>query len=178
MTKKDFFIVLIKIFGLYSIISILFSTLPGNIAFVISYIEMTGIIWVIMTALVILGMFYLLLIKANKLSEFLKLEKGFDEERIDFGGLKSSDLVKFAILTIGGFLFAENISPFLSHTLFAFKSSIPRGFDQATNQEILKYNRIEDYVYWASSAFSLFVGFLLVTNYKKLSKYIERKNVE
>jgi hypothetical protein len=54
MTKRDFFILLIKVFGLYSIITALFSTLPNNISFVIQNIEITGIIWLILTALIII----------------------------------------------------------------------------------------------------------------------------
>ncbi|MDB2385406.1 hypothetical protein N9V96_02925 [Polaribacter sp.] len=122
MTKRDFFILLIKIFGLYSIITVVFSTLPNNILFVIQNIGITEIIWLIITTLIIIGLFYLLLKKADKVSDLLKLEKGFDQEIIDFSGLKSVDIIKFVVLIIGGFLFIENLPTFLSHTLFAFKS--------------------------------------------------------
>ena len=179
MTKRDFFILTIKIFGLFSIITALFSTLPNNISFVIQNIEFTGIIWLIITTLIIIGLFYLLLRKADKVSDFLKLEKGFDQERIDFSGLKSLDIIKFGILIIGGFLFIENIPSFLSHTLFAFKSSIPQGFDQAyENRGILKYNRLEDYVYWISSGFNLIIGYLLIVNFKRISNYLNKKTTE
>ena len=179
MTKRDFFILTIKIFGLFSIITALFSSLPNNISFVIQNIEFTGIIWLIITTLIIIGLFYLLLRKADKVSDFLKLEKGFDQERIDFGGLKSLDIIKFGILIIGGFLFIENIPTFLSHTLFAFKSSIPQGFDQAyENRGILKYNRLEDYVYWISSGFNLIIGYLLIVNFKRISNYLNKKTTE
>lgn len=179
MTKRDFFILIIKIFGLYSIITSLFSVLPSNISFVIQNIEIVGIIWLIATALIVIGLFYLLISKADKISEFLKLENGFEEDRIDFGGLKSLDIIKFVILIIGGFLFIENIPTFLSHTLFAFKSSIPQGFEQAyENRGILKYNRLEDYVYWISSGFNLIIGYLLVVNFKKISNYLNKKTTE
>ena len=179
MTKRDFFILLIKIFGLYSIITVLFSTLPNNISFVIQNIGITGIIWLIITTLIIIGLFYLLLKKADKVSDLLKLEKGFDQETIDFSGLKSLDIIKFVVLIIGGFLFIENLPTFLSHTLFEFKSSIPQGFDQTyENRGILKYNRLEDYVYWISSASNLIIGILLVMNFKKISKYLNKKVTE
>ena len=179
MTKRDFFILLIKIFGLYSIITVLFSTLPNNISFVIQNIGITGIIWLIITTLIIIGLFYLLLKKADKVSDLLKLEKGFDQETIDFSGLKSLDIIKFVVLIIGGFLFIENLPTFLSHTLFEFKSSIPQGFDKTyENRGILKYNRLEDYVYWISSASNLIIGILLVMNFKKISKYLNKKVTE
>lgn len=179
MTKRDFFILIIKIFGLYSIITSLFSVLPNNISFVIQNIEIIGIIWLLATALIIIGLFYLLLSKADKISKLLKLENGFDEDRIDFNGLKSLDIIKFVVLIIGGLLFVENIPTFLSHTLFAFKSSIPQGLDQAyENQGLLKYNRLEDYVYWISSAFNLIIGYLLIANFKKISNYLNKKITE
>lgn len=179
MTKRDFFILIIKIFGLYSIITSLFSVLPNNISFVIQNIEIIGIIWLLATALIIIGLFYLLLSKADKISKLLKLENGFDEDRIDFNGLKSLDIIKFVVLIIGGLLFVENIPTFLSHTLFAFKSSIPQGFDQAyENQGLLKYNRLEDYVYWISSAFNLIIGYLLIANFKKINNYLNKKITE
>ena len=104
------------------------------------------------------------------------MKDGFDEERIDLGGLKSIDIIKFSVLIIGGYLFIENIPTFLSHTLFTFKSSVPKGFDQVyENQGWLKYNRIEDYVYWASSALNLIVGYLLIYNFKRVSKFIHKK---
>ncbi|MDY7396062.1 hypothetical protein UMM65_12485 [Aureibaculum sp. 2210JD6-5] len=106
----------------------------------------------------------------------MKLENGFDEERIDFSGLKSIVIIKLAVLIIGGFLFLENIPSFLSYTLFAFKSSIPQGFDQAyENQGILKYKSIEDYVNWGSSAFNLLIGYLMIANFKKISLYLNKK---
>lgn len=90
--------------------------------------------------------------------------------------LKSLDIIKFVILIIGGFLFIENLPTFLSHTLFAFKSSIPQGFDRAyENRGILKYNKLEDYVFWISSAFNLIVGIFLVKNYERISKYLNKK---
>jgi len=116
--------------------------------------------------------------KAASVSNFLKLDKGFDDNRIDFG-LKSLDIIKFAVLIIGGFLFIENVPTFLSHTLFAFKSSIPQGFDQAhENPGLIKYNRLEDYVYWITSGFNLLVGYFLIKNFKKISSYLNKKIIE
>ena len=178
MTKRDFFILLIRVFGLYYIISIVFSAIPNNIAFVIYNIEIIGIIWLILAISISIGLFYILLYKSDKISDLLKLKNGFDEDRIEFGNLKSIDVIKFAILIIGGFLFIENIPSFLSNTLFAFKSSMPKGFDQSYNQGLMKYNNIEDYIRWGSSASNLIIGYLLISNFKKLSKYLDEKIAE
>jgi hypothetical protein len=71
MTKKDLFIVLIKIFGLYSLITALFSTLPSNIIFVIQNIDFIGIIWILFSTLIIVGLFYLLITKSEKIATIL-----------------------------------------------------------------------------------------------------------
>ena len=178
MTKRDFFIVLIKIFGLYSIISALFSALPSNIVFVIQNIDFVGVLWIGLVVIFVIGLFLLLLYKADKISDLLKLKNGFDEERIDFGGLKSIDILKFSILIIGGILLINNISSFLSITLFAFKSSLPQGFDQAYDQGVWKYNSIEDYVNWAICTSNLIVGYLLISNFKRLALYLNKKIIE
>ena len=176
MTKKDLFILIIKVFGLYSLINALFSVLPNNIAFVIQYIDSIGVIWIFSTVVIVIGLFYFLIIKSEKISNILKLENGFDDERIDFGNLKSIDILKLAVLIIGGFLFIENLPVFLSNTLFAFKSSIPTGFDTAyENQGILKYQRIEDYVHWITGGLKILIGYLLMSNYKKIGHYLNNK---
>lgn len=94
MTKRDFFIIVIKTFGLYLLISVLFSVLPGNIVFVIQNIELVGILWLLATGIIVIGLFLLLINKATKISSVLNLEKGFDDDRIDFSGLKSIDIIK------------------------------------------------------------------------------------
>lgn len=171
MEKRDFFIVLIKIFGLYSIIQVLFSVLPNNIIFVITNIDFVGVVWIIATFLVVIGLWIILITKADKICAFLKLEKGFDEQRIDFGSLKSLDIIKIVVLIIGGFLLIENIPPLLSHTLFAFKSSVPRNLGKS----LLKYNRLEDYVRWVTRGVNVLVGYLLIVNFKGISNFINKK---
>lgn len=174
MTKKDFFTVIIKLFGLYLTIEIVFSTIPNNLSFVLTYIDIPGFIWLLFTAAIVVALFIFLIYKANTITSLLKLEKGFDEDRIDFGNLKISDIVKFAVLIIGGLVFIDSIPVFLSHTLFAFKSSAPKGFDTAQN-ELIKYNDIKDYLQWFISGLNLLIGYLLFTNYKKVSEFILRK---
>ena len=55
MTKKDLFILLIKIFGLFSAVTSLFSVLPNNIMFAFNSVDLISIIWVIVAIAVILG---------------------------------------------------------------------------------------------------------------------------
>ncbi len=180
MTKRDFFILLIKIFGLYSIISALFSRLPNTILLLIKSMKSNQYLLIVPVVLInlflILGLSYLLLIKAEKISDFLQLEKGFDEDKIDFSGLKSIDVIKFTVLIIGGLLLINNIPSFLIHSLNAFKAAVPKGFDQAYDNQNLN-NSIFNTSYLINGL-NLVVGYVLIVNFKKIANFLNRKIVE
>jgi len=171
MTKKDLFRLIIKIFGLYSIITTVFSTLPGNILLVINEIDMIGIIWIIGTSIVVLLLFMLLIYKPDKIITWLKLDSGFDNDRTEFQSFNTDSILKLAIIVIGGILLIKNVPAFLSHTLFAFKSSIQIGFD--TNGT-LKYPGFNHY--WLTSFLNIFIGYLLLTNYNFISRIFKNKD--
>src|SRR5690349_13450048 len=116
MTKKDLFVLLIKLFGLYSAVISLFSVLPNNIMFAFNSVDLISIVWVTVSIAVVLGLFLILIFKANKIVERLKLDSGFEEERIDLGNSKSTDIIKIGTFVIGGFLIIDNVPGFLSHT--------------------------------------------------------------
>lgn len=179
MTKKDFFIIVIKVFGLYAFITTLFSALPHNIFYIImpkyANTNLIDIVFLIGIIITICGLIYLLLAKAHHISSILKLEKGFDDDKIDFGSLNSLDIIKFSILIIGGLLFIKNIPIFLNHAFFAFKFSAGNEFH---NQTMLKYNKHRDYIDWAISGANLVVGYLLIFNFKKISNYLNKKVAE
>ena len=167
MSKRDFFILIIKVFGLYSVVKSIFSVLPGNISFAMSNIDFISISWILIAIIVVFGLFIVLIFKADKIVLLLKLDKGFDDEKIDIGNLKSVDIIKIGTFIIGGLLILENIPGFLSHTLFAFKGDIAG----------IKYND-QDKFYWAVSGVNLLIGFLLLTNYNFVAKMLKRDKSE
>lgn len=82
MTKRDFLVLMIKLFGLYSVVTTIFSVLPNNIVFALGQLDATIAVWVIAVFVVTVGLFWLLTFKADRLVDFLKLEKGFVDDRI------------------------------------------------------------------------------------------------
>ena len=169
MTKRDFFILVIKLFGLFSLVTSLFSVFPNNISFALMYIDAFSLAWLAVAVFVVIGLFVLLVLRPDKVVSLLRLDKGFDDDRIDLGNLKSSDILKLGIFIIGGLLMLDNIPPFLSHTLFAFKGDVSG-----------KVYDTEDKFRWALNAINLLLGYLLVTNYSSVSKLLKRdkeKNV-
>jgi len=118
MTKRDFFILIIKLFGLMTIVTSLFSVLPSNISLILMDIDAFSLIWIAATVIILIGLFVLLVFKADKVVGLLKLDKGFDEEKIELGSLNSTDIIKIGTFIIGGLLIIDSIPAFLSHTRF------------------------------------------------------------
>jgi hypothetical protein len=140
------------------IISI-FSVLPSSITYALEDLGLFSLVWISIVIAVILGLFALLIFKSDKVVSVLKLDKGFEDEKIDFGNLKSTDLIKTGIFIIGGMLFLDNIPVFLSHAYFAFKENIV-GTPYPPKEKF----------YWAVSGINLVIGYLLLTNYHHISK--------
>jgi hypothetical protein len=164
MTKRDFFIAAIKLFGLLSLVTSVFSVIPSNISFALMEIDVLSVLWIMFAAIAVGGLFVLLVFKADRIVDGLRLDRGFDDDRIDLGSLKSTDIVKIGTFIIGGLLILQNIPAFLSHTLFAYKS-----------KDIGMEYRAEDKFNWAVSAINLVVGYLLLVHYEFVANKINLK---
>lgn len=164
MTKRDFFILIIKLFGLFSLITSLFSILPSSISFALWEFDIFTAIGVIILSVLIVVLFVLLITKADKVVTILKLSEKFDDDKIEIGNLNPINIVKLAIITIGGLLIINNIPEVLIHTLFAFKDD----HSGMTYDTIDKFN-------WAVSGIKLILGFLLMTNYNSISTFLNTK---
>ena len=106
----------------------------------------------------------LFLFKTEWIIDKLKLEKNFNEERIDIA-IESSTVLTIAIIVIGALTIAESLPSFCS-TLFNF-----------LQQKML----IKDYPdsCWLIFHFlKIIIGYLLLTNGKRLAKYIEKVSGE
>ncbi|MCR9154806.1 MAG: hypothetical protein NXI09_11900 [Bacteroidetes bacterium] len=164
MTKRDFFILLLKIFGLYSLIASLFSALPGQLSFLIQSLDPISLIIMTVSIVIVLGLFALLIFKADKVVNLLKLDRGFDEERIELGKIDSDQIIKIGTFVIGGFLLLDHLPTFLSQTIFAFKAS----------QIGLDHND-QDKTIWLANGVNIIIGYLLLTNYDFVAKGLKTK---
>lgn len=168
MTKRDFFKIIIKLFGLYSAIIVLFSVLPQNISNILTINEnYLLLIWIIISLLIVLALCLLLLYKSDYIVDILKLDKGFDDDRIELGTLSNESIFKFALLLIGGFLVIDNLPHFLQYTFAAFKSKMPSsGYIPQTTV---------NYFNWASSGINILMGYVLISNYKRIASFIDKR---
>ncbi|UII22240.1 hypothetical protein [Fulvivirga ligni] len=167
MTKKDFFILVIKILGLYLLIATLFSGMPSAMSMAFVEPGAENIFWIILIVGLIIGLFLLLIFKADHLVRLLQLDKGFDDERINLGSLNAEDIVKISLFLIGGFMIVKNIPSFISYCYMVLKSDI----GGETIQDMTKF-------WWAVAAINVFIGFILITNYRPIAQRFVHTNAD
>lgn len=114
MTKRDFFRMLIKIFGLYSAVITTFTFFPQSISSLYMMREDFLVISLIVLVLILTVSFFLFILsKVDFIIDKLNLDKGFDDDLIVFGNLTNHQMFKFSIIIIGGFLIVNYVPSFL-----------------------------------------------------------------
>lgn len=156
MTKRDFFILLIKLFGLFFLIKSLFL-----ITLVLRQLDVLALILLVVTLAAVAGLFWLLIFRADKVVAFLRLESGLSDERIDLGNIRADDIIKIGIFVIGGLLIIDNIPQFISQAYWFLK-------ENNSGQEF----KSSDGYNLAVSGLNVLLGYLLVTNYSFVSRII------
>jgi hypothetical protein len=167
MTKRDFFRILIKIFGLYSAVITLFSVVPQNISSLYFGDESTYVIlWVLAVLGIVISLFLFLLFKSDYIIDKLKLDKGFDEEQIILGDLNNENVFKLALIIIGGFLVIDYTPNLLFDMVNAFKLKATYTSIEGTNV---------DYFQISIGIINVIIGYLFITNYKSIANYLNKK---
>lgn len=162
MTKRDFFMLIIKLFGLFAIINTLFDF----ILMIFSFPESLLKVWYFAITGMIIGLYLLLVFASDKIIQLLKLDKGFDEERIEMGNYSAVDVVKIGSFIIGGLLIIKNITQFLIETKNAlFADTIESGTIDFSNKS------------WIISGLNILVGFFLITKYNYMVKIFIKEPV-
>lgn len=163
MTNRDFFRLMIKLFGVYQFTYIIFSVLPANISFLIndSFSSFSSTISLVVVILLTLGIFYFTIKFPDKIIHFFKLDKGFDSQNININNFNKSTVLEIGFVFIGGFLIVDNLSVFVSNLILYFKQS-------NSNNDI--YNALKDTNSLIFSGINLILGFLLITFRKQLSE--------
>jgi hypothetical protein len=164
MTKRNFLILMIKLFGLYAAVTSIFSTIPNNIVFSLGHLDAFMIVWILVTLVITVGLFWTLTFKADRLVDLLKLGQGFTDERIELGKIKSEDILKTGTFVIGGLLFIRNVPGLLSNIFWAFRGEIAG----------LEFTE-KDKVNLGVSALNVILGYLLFTNFDVVARRLKGK---
>lgn len=165
MTKKDFFRIIIKLFGLYWLISSIYSI--GTIGYfsTFSTSDFTSLSFSLLFITIFIALFVVLIHKADTIIRLLRLDQGFDDDRIDFQQFGIDNLLMLGIIIIGGFMILDNIPTFINQSYLGFKIlfSPQKDIMQLQNQSTF---------HWFVSGTKIILGYLLLTNYPTVSKYL------
>ena len=171
MSPKSFFMIVLRIVGLFLLISLLVS-LPAAVA-TISSMAMydfdgsppLGLLAVFFLAMVLLLylIVHFLLLKPEKLIRFLKLDTGFEEEKFELK-LSQSSILKIAIIVIGGITLFYEI-PYFVKQLFIF-----------WRQTQIKWLEDPDTASLILSIITIVISYLLIYYNDKIVNYITKKS--
>ena len=178
MSKKDFFRILIKLFGLYLFIKSILSLSPFIYSFLIfGYEEFEPynlVLWVLIPLFLSLLFLYALFFKPDFFISKLKLDRGFDDDDVKIDSNNPQSIIYFAIILIGGYFFVSNFSPFLLNTHALFKNSI-----QDYSESYFFGEDLRDYTMnWVHSLINLSLGYLIVSNAQFISAKLAGKKEE
>lgn len=173
MTIRTFWHLIIKSMGIWIVIHGIMS-LPGMITqFLVTYntayLSKTEFIFTELFYFVVPILFYLLVLrflvlKTQGIINLLKLEKGFEETRIDMA-LPFNKVLRIIIILMGGFLFVSAI-PVLIETIYSFLKEDRIFSDSPRSLAII------------TNAVQTIVGFLIMTNSDIVLRYINKKSGE
>lgn len=165
MTKRDFFRLLIKVFTLYSVVISIFTLFP-QLILLNQMLNNAEIVLVYIACLLIVVLISYILVKyTDKIIDFLRLDKEFDDDQIIIGNLDTLSIFKFTIILIGGFMIVENFPKLLMDILNEFKFRITSNPFQT--HEI-------DYFWLGVRFLNLLFGYLLITNCKTVAKFLNK----
>ena len=173
MTKKDLFKIILKLYGLFSIIEVVIQ-IP-NISYNLYFDSSNEFNWLMLTVpAVSLIVVYILLIKPDIVINLFKLDKGFENNDIPSNSFEEKGISKIALIIIAVYLIVSNVGTFISQVLFSFKESVSRNSLDSL-LESFNPNPL-DYQLLLSSGISLMVGFILLTNHTRISRWVEKIN--
>lgn len=154
MLHKDFFRLVVKLFGLFSLTIVLFTVLPQIAPQLVGFGEWYAILFIPVILAIPVLLFLFLLFKTDLIIKWLKLEKGFDDERMMLNNMTSASILKLACIVIGGLLIIDNIPILLNQGLALFKSSLQHH-----------QNDSKEFYYFGVSAVKIIIGYLMIRNF-------------
>jgi hypothetical protein len=173
MKTKDFFRLIIKLFGFYLLVISIFKGLPNTL---LPYFYFSNgsngdwlpSFWPIAMAAFLIVLFLLLTFNPDFFIKNLKLDKGFDSDVIKLDNLNAKTILNLGIILIGGFLLIDSISPLLSSSYYLIKSRV------ATSEEIRIQSSLDvtSYVKLGANLLNIIIGYLLLSNYHFISGFL------
>jgi hypothetical protein len=144
----------------------LFTIIPQNNSNLM--FQISGILFLMILAVVLIsiGIFLFLFFKTDFIIDLLKLDKGFDDDQVQFGNFNNRNILKLAIMIIGGFLVVDYMPKFLLDVINAFKI---KSSNSVFSEKPIDYFRL------SIEAINVLIGYVLITNYKNLANFLEKE---
>jgi hypothetical protein len=169
MTPRTLFLIIIKLFGLYLMVEFLqflptmFSYGPMISGWDLS-IAINYFLIIIGTILLYYFVIRLFLFKGSWIIDKLSLDKHFDQEIIDIK-IDSLAVIQIAVTILGGLLFIDTLPTLIKEIILIAKSK--------QEGSIIRDSGFGYLVYWVCKCV---LGYLLLTNSKSITIWIDKKN--
>ena len=170
MTPRSFFLILLKVLGIYLILASLtvlaqslstlyFMTTNGDG-------DIMGLVWGIGLLLIAVGIYFLILrffvFKPEIVIDKLRLDKGFTEEKFELN-IHRSTVLKIAIIVIGGLILVETL-PSLCRYIISYAQVQSVRFIENPNAGWLIFYIVKS-----------LIGLYLLTNSRVIVNFIEKQ---
>lgn len=160
MSNKDFFRLMIKLFGLYQFIIVAFTFFPSNLQLIFNdFFSFSSFFSMALLTLLILGVFYFFIKKPDLIINFFKLDKGFDNEKININNFNSNTIIQIGLVFVGGFLIVDNLGYFISSFVTYFKISLMKE----------NYETVKNFQNLILQGVNLVLGFCLIIYRKQIA---------
>lgn len=154
--------------SLYFLVIAVYSSLPSIFVMAIGEKNPYSLITIIVAILISAGLFLLLILKADWIIRVLKLDCGFDNDKIDITEIRQKHIFNLAVIVIGGVLFLTNLPIVIANIVMMFKYSATVNGDIS---DLFVYkNELQIGIYFLNTI----LGYLMITNHSKISRLIEK----
>ena len=169
MTPRSFWMILIRIIGLYIILDSLSAIVPflsnmyyaGHQTGADLLVSVAGFVLIISLYFLL---FWYLVFRTETVIDKFQLDKGFTEEKLEIN-IHRSTILKIAVIVIGGLLFIDSLPILFKEIFMYFQLSRPdSGFKENPTSGWIIY-------YLVKSS----IGIYMMTNNRTVVNFIERK---
>lgn len=167
MSKKDLIRLLIKIAGIILFFNYLTTFISQVTLFIITF-EWSSFLLLLASTSISVFLVIILIFSPDKVINFLKLDKGFDDEKVTFNFQHTETAVGIIILTLGGILIINNIAPLIVEIGYRIQTSVDN------NQFLSSMPTPNDKRLYVS-IIEIGIGYLLMSNYKLLAQILTSK---
>ncbi len=170
MTIKTFWTLLIKIFGLwlllssFAVIPTFFSILHSGVSGYQSEDNWQFIFVIVLVFAIYLFFVWLSIFKPAWIIEKLKLDSDFPEEKINLSGSFTGGL-RVAIIIFGGFLFIDSLAPLCKDLFVFFQQKILFREDPNAGWMIFFFLKV-------------IAGYLIMTNSRSVTAFINKQKTD